>query len=347
MHAVRCGTFNPQSKRVSGATARTAVNHVASAIVASGRPDPTRNAAGKTDVRILRQSKAYREVDPPTRHQKALPPEVYRVILESAASPRSAARATLLAGALFFGCRSCEYSKVPRKEQKTRPLRACDFDFRSGARIIPHDDPAIFHADTVVAKFASQKSGVYEDEIPMDKTTDPALNPVALWATTITRLRSYPDYDPRWPVFTYFNAETSRFHPIRSSEIEGDIKRAVSAIGRDTLGFGPDDVGTHSNRSALAMQLYLQGVPPYTIMLIGRWRSDAFLSYIEKQCKEFTKGMSQIMLTLDSFYHLPTHRQQPSPSTASSSTPKARPNRRDAHFVHFGRLNALRSRWNK
>ncbi|KAL9186597.1 hypothetical protein ACHAXT_005835, partial [Thalassiosira profunda] len=158
MHAVRCGTFNPQSKRVSGATARTAVNHVASAIVASGRPDPTRNAAGKTDVRILRQSKAYREVDPPTRHQKALPPEVYRVILESAASPRSAARATLLAGALFFGCRSCEYSKVPRKEQKTRPLRACDFDFRSGARIIPHDDPAIFHADTVVAKFASQKS---------------------------------------------------------------------------------------------------------------------------------------------------------------------------------------------
>ncbi|KAL9189303.1 hypothetical protein ACHAXT_011793 [Thalassiosira profunda] len=181
MHAVRCGTFNPQSKRVSGATARTAVNHVASAIVASGRPDPTRNAAGKTDVRILRQSKAYREVDPPTRHQKALPPEVYRVILDSAASPRPAARATLLAGALFFGCRSCEYPRVPRKEQKTRPLRACDFDFRSGARIIPHDNPAIFHADTVVAKFASQKSGVYEDEIPMDKTTDPALNPVALW----------------------------------------------------------------------------------------------------------------------------------------------------------------------
>jgi hypothetical protein len=156
----------------------------------------------------------------------------------------------------------------------------CDIEFRIGARVIRHDDPAIFHATTVVAKFGSQKSGMHYDEIPMDKTSDPVLNPVALWASTVTRLRSYPGFDPRWPVFVYFNG--SRFIPIRSSEIEGDIKSAVSAIGRDTLGFGPDEVGTHSNRSSLAMQLYLQGVPPYTIMLIGRWRSDAFLSYIDE-----------------------------------------------------------------
>ena len=219
----------------------------------------------------------------------------------------------------------------------------CDIEFRIGARVIRHDDPAIFHATTVVAKFGSQKSGMHYDEIPMDKTSDPVLNPVALWASTVTRLRSYPGFDPRWPVFVYFNG--SRFIPIRSSEIEGDIKSAVSAIGRDTLGFGPDEVGTHSNRSSLAMQLYLQGVPPYTIMLIGRWRSDAFLSYIEKQCKEFTKGMSQVMLTLDSFYQLP--RQQQPPLQDSNQGSRTRPNRRDAHFVHFGRLNALRSRWNK
>ena len=143
-------------------------------------------------------------------------------------------------------------------------------------------------------------------------------------------------------MYTYYNG--SRFLPIRSKEIETDIKRAVSAIGKDVLGFGPDEVGTHSNRSSLAMQLYLQGVPPYTIMLIGRWRSDAFLNYIEKQCKEFTKGMSQVMLTLDSFYQLPRQQLPPQGPDAPART---RPNRRDAHFVHFGRLNALRSRWNK
>ncbi|KAL7524113.1 hypothetical protein ACHAXR_000446, partial [Thalassiosira sp. AJA248-18] len=227
--------------------------------------------------------KAYKEADPPTKHQKALPPEVYRLILSQAKSSREIARAILLSGALFFACRSCEYSLVPNKERKTRPLRACDIEFKVGARTIPHDNPDIFNAQSVIVKFGPQKSGVYDDEIPMDATSDTLLCPVTLFAFTITRLRSYPQYDPQWPIFTFFDKQKNKFIPIRSKEIQQDIKLAVKTIGRDILGFGPADVGTHSNRSALAMQLYLQRVPPYTIMLIGRWRSDAFLSYIEKQ----------------------------------------------------------------
>jgi hypothetical protein len=348
MQAVRLGTFNPKSVRVSGATSRKAVSHVAATIVASGRVDPTKNSTGKTDIRIIRQAKTYREEDPPVKHQKALPPAVFRHVLSIADTTREKATADLLSGALFYGCRSCEYSLVPKKERKTRPLRVKDIEFRNGATVIPHDDPNIFHAETVVAKFGPQKGGVYEDEIPMDNTNDPILNPNIIWGRIITRIRSYPGFSPNWPVYTFYDPSTARFNPIKNTDIQRAIKSSVSALGRDTLGFGPDDVGTHSVRSSLAMQLYLQKVPNTTIMLIGRWRSDAFLSYIEKQCREFTRGMSELMLSLNSFYHLPTEPQNTKSSRNDDATPRRHTHhtsdRRAAHFIHFGRLNALRSR---
>jgi hypothetical protein len=45
------------------------------------------------------------------------------------------------------------------------------------------------------------------------------------------------------------------------------------------------------------MAIYLASVPVYTIMLLGRWSSDAFLRYIRHQVKEFSKGVSQKMIT--------------------------------------------------
>ena len=53
------------------------------------------------------------------------------------------------------------------------------------------------------------------------------------------------------------------------------------------------------------MMMYLAKEPTYTIMLIGRWSSDAFLAYIEKQIKEFTKGVSTRMLENDHFFNTP------------------------------------------
>ena len=43
-------------------------------------------------------------------------------------------------------------------------------------------------------------------------------------------------------------------------------------------------------------------------MLIGRWQSDAFLAYIVKQVKEFTKGVSTRMLQHETFFNIPAFR---------------------------------------
>ncbi len=52
------------------------------------------------------------------------------------------------------------------------------------------------------------------------------------------------------------------------------------------------------------MAMYLAGVPVFTIMLLGRWSSDAFLRYIRKQVKEFSSRISEMMNRQDNFYTL-------------------------------------------
>jgi hypothetical protein len=64
-------------------------------------------------------------------------------------------------------------------------------------------------------------------------------------------------------------------------------------------------VGTHSLQSGAAMEMYLREIPVYTIMLIGRWSSDAFLRYIRKQVEQFSRNVSKKMLTFRSFRHIP------------------------------------------
>ena len=71
------------------------------------------------------------------------------------------------------------------------------------------------------------------------------------------------------------------------------------------LGFSGEDIGTHSIRSSLAMALYLSKRPISTIMLLGRWSSDAFLLYIQRQVQEFSIDVSTDMVANDTFFTIP------------------------------------------
>ena len=185
--------------------------------------------------------------------------------------------------------------------------------------------------------FGPQKSDAHRDEaIPQEATNDPELNPVWHWAFTITRLMSYPGYNPEWPIYTFYDPAKNRFSDLRSYEILDDIKAAVTAIGFDVLGFHADDVGTHSNRGAFAMMMYLSGVPVFTIMKMGRWLSDAFLKYIESQVLTFSHGVSKKMLFSDTFFNFPVKNhekeqqgtaqtQRSNPRSISHYTQPARP----------------------
>ena len=58
------------------------------------------------------------------------------------------------------------------------------------------------------------------------------------------------------------------------------------------------------------MAMYLGECPVYTIMLIGRWSSDAFLRYIRKQVMEFSHNVSKRMLKFQNYRHIPNFDHQ-------------------------------------
>ncbi len=92
------------------------------------------------------------------------------------------------------------------------------------------------------------------------------------------------------------------YYTIPGSIFLTKIWTAVAALGYEKLGFHLNDVGTHSNRSGGAMGMFLAGTPIYTIMLMGRWSSDAFMRYIRKQVLQLSHGIAAKMLTFEEFY---------------------------------------------
>jgi hypothetical protein len=128
--------------------------------------------------------------------------------------------------------------------------------------------------------------------------------PVRLWAAIVQRIRGYKGTNDDTTVNTVLlpNGQLSK---ITASELLIKLRAAVSALGKDHLGFGPKDIGLHSLRSGAAMAMYLMAVPVFTIMLLGRWSSDAFLRYIRRQVKEFSKGVSEKMVENEDFYTIP------------------------------------------
>ena len=82
------------------------------------------------------------------------------------------------------------------------------------------------------------------------------------------------------------------------------LRDGVVAIGKTKLGTHCSEIGTHSIRFGAAMAMYLAGVPIFSIMLIGRGSSLAFLQYIRKQVQEFSFGISSKMIEVQSFKHI-------------------------------------------
>jgi hypothetical protein len=206
----------------------------------------------------------------------------------------------LFIGAFFFAMRSCEYVQVsgPRRK-KILCLKNISF-FRKRKRL-HHNDPLLHEADCISITFELQKKESKNDIVTQHCSNDPLLCPVKVWSKIVRRIRYYKSSLNNSQVNTFIFPDGS-FHLFSGKELLSRIRLAASVIGRDSLGFSPDDLGLHSARSGAAMAMYLGGVPVFTIMLLGRWSSDAFLRYIRKQVQEFSSGVSKRMITHENFY---------------------------------------------
>jgi hypothetical protein len=166
-----------------------------------------------------------------------------------------------------------------------------------------------------------QKKDTKNDTVTQHRSGDKLLCPVKIWAKIVQRISSYPSSSPETTVNTFCFPDNSA-HLFSGKELLSRIRAAATSIGRDDLGFDPDTIGLHSARSGAAMAMYLGGVPVFTIMLLGRWSSEAFLRYIRKQVQEFSAGVSQKMITNEQFFtigSLPSQDFSGAPHLSSSN----------------------------
>ena len=114
------------------------------------------------------------------------------------------------------------------------------------------------------------------------------LCPITIWAYVIKSIIGTPGTDENSSI--NFLREGTKDAYVTSQIIIKHIRSAVQAIGEEALGFTAKQVGTHYLRTSCTMLLYLAGTPVYTILLIGRWCSDAFCVTYEDKYRNFRKA---------------------------------------------------------
>ena len=227
-------------------------------------------------------------------------------MLSLAETPYDDALTTLLIGALFFCMRSCEYLKVPgAKDKKTKLLCVRNFRFFKNNKELNIHSSDLESADIVSITFEDQKNGEKFDTVNLQSSKDPVLNPVVAWATTIKRIVNYPGSTMNTQINSYLIGK--KFYSFTAKNAIDSLRSTVRLQGKDKLGFETHEIGTHSIRAGGAMAMYLATpqIQTYTIQLIGRWKSDAFLQYIRKQVKQFSAHISEAMVMNENFSHIP------------------------------------------
>ena len=266
---------------------------------------------------LSQQLKGYKNLDSNTKPQKAIPLSIITQLHTSTTTTENLAIAQLCTGAFFFAMQSCEYL-----------LRLRNLSFRTKGALIPHSSPNLSLADTITITFEFQKSNERHESVTMHRSGDKCLCPVRAWASVTTRIRSYPKTSPDTTVNTIL--VNDKLRQISSTTARTKLRAAAAAIGEKRLGFTKDEIGTHSIRSGAAMAMYLDGVPTFSIMMIGRWSSDAFLRYIRKQVEQFTHNVSRRMLRHSSFFTTPDF--DPTVSRHDTRDPKDPHNFATSHF---------------
>ena len=299
--AVRRNMFGTREKgKLRGSTVKATVTNVRSTFRSNFRTDPGLDGDGKISLFLTRQLSGYVDVDSSNKQEKALPLSVFRKMLENKFTPVDEAMGQLAVGAFFFGMRSCEYLTV-RGTRKTRQLTVRNIRFfKNNTELKVKTSNFILYADTVSITFTFQKNRKKMITVTQPRSGKP-ICPVIVWAKIILRILSYEGSTED----TNVNAVQlgKKLSYITREKMLTHIRHTVDNMSG--LGFKGDEVGTHSIRSSLAMALYLSRRPVSTIMLLGRWSSDAFLLYIRRQVQEFSTGVSGDMVSNEKFFTIP------------------------------------------
>jgi hypothetical protein len=227
-------------------------------------------------------------------------------MMSPTAYPIGAVARQLSTLSFFFALRSCEAYKVPKSEQRrTRCLQLTDFVFMKDHKIVPHSSPFLHLSDSVTLLFRFQKTEKREESVTQMATNHAHFCPVKTAAAIIKRLLK-DEASPKTFIYEYKNSANGNWLSLKSKDARSIFREFIRlSIDYKAMGIDLSRVGMHSARTSAAMAMYMAHVPVFTIMLLGRWSSDAFLRYIRKDVEEFGTNVSQLMIDTLRFHSVP------------------------------------------
>ena len=283
--------------------------------------------------------KAYHEEDPAISRQKALPIELVIQILQLPfTNPRTYNARRLFCIAVFFAMRSCEYLKNPPGERKSLAVIVGDVVFRNDSyQIIPHDpDPVLLRqATNVTILFRTQKNGLKNASVTQWRSGHDTFCPVLLLADLVSSIRRTKNPNNTPISFTDNNGGTTNL--FSANFLRTQIRTDLTTLQSWRYGILPSEVGLHSARATTAMALFLHKVPAHHIQYVGRWKSDAFLSYIRDQVLGLHQGLSSMIASNTSGFHygFTEPRPFPTPPSPTYNTPLTPHEDTQAEIIHF------------
>ena len=146
--------------KLAGYTVKATLANECLVIRANFWVNPALDDKGAFDISLKQQLHNYKQVDPPSSNQHALPTLVFKHTWRNKTTQRNIALSELITGALFFGMRPCEYCTVKGK-RKTKKLTICDLAFFDGRKEIKKEKKNLYllhTATSVSVTFTLQKN---------------------------------------------------------------------------------------------------------------------------------------------------------------------------------------------
>jgi hypothetical protein len=269
---------------------------VCQCFVSAGFDNPGKDSNGNLAYLLQMQLRGYKNKDPLEHPQNTIPFGLLQklITMPTTEDPLRKRFHQLSHVAFFFPMLSSEYLSTSGT-RRMRPIRLCDISFRNRFnRVIPHDANNLDQAESVSVTFRFQKRDIRDDTIEQSRSGNALFCPVVACATLVRQMlqdgNSQTDYVYR------FRQDNGTFSDLNSRAALVMLRQFLWNANSVLFDVMPEECSLHSLRSLATTAMYLHGVPLYTIMLLGRWPSDAFQWYMRKQVTEFSKGVSRRMI---------------------------------------------------
>jgi hypothetical protein len=259
---------------------------------------------------------SYRGADPASEPQIALPVKLFLNIVETEGhsdDQLEQAITDFVTIAFYFLLWVREYtSPTSAKKTRTVQFRRNDVTFwrelpTGQTYRLASDAPleSLLAATSVTLRVSNQKNGV-RDATLTHETVPGGFCPVKATARRYAASRRACPNNAFAMLCQYAPTKV-----VTAKHITQVLQRPAFRTTIWMEGFELDRIGTHSIRASGAMHLFLNNVAEATIMNIGRWQRQTWLTYIHNQIAAVTAGVSRFMSRPIPFYN--TAVRQPNP----------------------------------